>query len=126
MTGSVNCDIVSKGRGDSYGVKCITVLEIGNWRPARRVEVRKIISKVKNHNPKFAIRNYLPMLHAPCSMPFNLALGPGSLRRNKETYGKQHRRHNDYYDIPAHIGYQAVHIFCEPGDTSDSRNGNDN
>jgi hypothetical protein len=27
MTGSVNCDIVSKGRGDFRGVKCITVYQ---------------------------------------------------------------------------------------------------
>ena len=26
MTGSANCDIVSKGRRDLYGVKCIGVL----------------------------------------------------------------------------------------------------
>jgi len=30
MTGSVNCDIVSKGRGDFRGVKCITVFKIPN------------------------------------------------------------------------------------------------
>ena len=28
MTGSVNCDIVSKGRGDSCGAKLIVVFEI--------------------------------------------------------------------------------------------------
>jgi hypothetical protein len=27
MTGSVNCDIVSKGRGDFRGFKCITVFQ---------------------------------------------------------------------------------------------------
>ena len=30
MTDSANCDTVSKGRGDLFGVKCIGVLRIAN------------------------------------------------------------------------------------------------
>ena len=60
--------VFTRGRLKAQGTRQNSNLEMGNREPARRVGVRRTILILKNHNPKFAIRNPQFEITSLCAM----------------------------------------------------------